>query len=423
MSDQSPNLMTAQFLSLIRRQRGRFKAYLGYAPGVGKTYQMLEEGQRLRSLGVDVAIGAVETYGRPDVAALAGGLEQVPCRRIPVRDMVWQQMDLDAVLARRPTVVLIDELARTNAPDSRFASRYRDTEELLDAGIHVIATLDLRYLEDGPGAPAQAPGMARGRVPGHMLRTADQIVNVDLPVATLRDRFLSGQLYPGGGVSAEMQQVFALEHLTRLREVAQDKVAGLLERRGQGRHHRPRRGQDRLMVCLASREPGMSHLVRACAELAGRLSAPWYAVHIAALGTDPGQARPGVPECPPDCHALAEQLGGVPVTLTSTTLVGSIASFVAEYGITHIVLGRTQQPWYQRFFGPSVLESLLRAIRGVHVTVVDNERRAAAEEVRVSVPGGTEEPAQAVPEAEAVAVGERSADRTGPGVREGFVRA
>jgi two-component system, OmpR family, sensor histidine kinase KdpD len=147
MSVHSSIPTTAQFLSLIRRQeRGRLKVYFGYAPGLGKTNEMLEEGRRLHRLDVDVVIGVVETYDRADVAALTDGLEQVPCRRIPVGGLVWQQMDLDAVLARRPTVVLVDQMSRTNAPDSRNANRYRDVEELLKAGIHVITTLNLQYL-------------------------------------------------------------------------------------------------------------------------------------------------------------------------------------------------------------------------------------------------------------------------------------
>src|SRR5205807_9737895 len=146
MSVHSPKPTTAQFLNLIQRQqRGRLKVYFGYAPGLGKTNEMLEEGRRLRRLGVDVVIGVVETYGRADVTALTDGLEQVPYRRIPLGDLVWQQMDLNAVLARRPTVVLVDQVSRTNAPDSRNASRYQDVEELLNAGIHVITTLNVQY--------------------------------------------------------------------------------------------------------------------------------------------------------------------------------------------------------------------------------------------------------------------------------------
>jgi two-component system sensor histidine kinase KdpD len=363
-----------QFLRLIRsQQRGRLMVYLGYAPGVGKTYEMLEEGQRLRRLSIDVVIGIVEPYGRADVAALASDLEQVPCRRIPFRNLVWQQLDLNAVLARRPTVVLVDEMARLNTPDSRNATRYRDIEDLLSAGIHVITTLNLQYLEGALDAVDQPPGVkAKRRVPAQVVRMADQIVSVDPPAEALRDRFLSGRLYPLGQISEELQRLFTPANLTRLREHAQCMVAELLDRRHHAQSKCQGSGRERFMVCLASNSPNATQFVRKCAELAGPLSAPWYVVHIAAPEEDRRLAAPGPPESVRSALSLAEQLGGAPLTLTSSDLVASIAAFVAEHGITQIFLGRTQRPWYQRCFGRSVLERLLRAIRGVNVTVVDS---------------------------------------------------
>src|SRR6516164_6994129 len=137
-----------QFLALIRQQqRGRLKIYLGFAPGVGKTYEMLQEGQRLKRQGVDAVVGVVETHGRADTAAMIGGLEQVPRRRIEYHGVVLEEMDLDAVLARRPTIALVDELAHTNAPGSRHAKRYQDVDDLLHAGINVISTLNVQHLE------------------------------------------------------------------------------------------------------------------------------------------------------------------------------------------------------------------------------------------------------------------------------------
>jgi two-component system sensor histidine kinase KdpD len=417
MSVPSSKPTTAQFLNLIQRQqRGRLKVYFSYAPGVGKTNEMLEEGRRLRRLGVDVVIGVVETNGRTDVAALIDGLEQVPCRRIPVGDMVWQQMDLNAVLARRPTVVLVDQVSRTNAPDSRNASRYLDVEELLNVGIHVITTLNLQYLEKGSGPVAHVPGVkVRGGVPEHVLRMADQIVNIDPPAETLHDRFLRGELYPVGEVSEELQRLFTLSNLTRLRDLAQQTVATLLDRRDQGQSGHQRSGQERFMVCLASKSPNVAQLVCTCAELAGQLSAPWYAVHIAAPGEDLRHVRPGVPETVASALSLAEQLGGVPVTLTSSALVGSIAAFVAEYGITHIFLGRTQRPWYQRCFGRSALERLLRAIRGVNVTVVDNCALAGHRDVNTAE--GSSRPRQGRPADASRAV--EAGDRQPPGGNRG----
>src|SRR4051795_12802603 len=186
------------FLTLIRQQqRGRLKVYLGFAAGVGKTYEMLQEAHRLKKQGVDVVVGLVETHGRAETAALLEGLEQVPRRRIEHRGVVLEEMDLDAVLARRPTVVLIAELAHSNTPGSRYPKRYRDVEELLRAGINVISTLNIQHLESLYDTVEQATGVkVKERVPDYVLGLADQLVNVDLPAEDLRERMLAGKVYP-----------------------------------------------------------------------------------------------------------------------------------------------------------------------------------------------------------------------------------
>lgn len=373
MSDHSGSNTTAQFLDLIRRQqRGRLKVYLGYAPGVGTTYEMLAEGHRLRRLGIHVVIGIVEPYGRADVAALTDGLEQLPCQHIPFRDLVWRQLDTGALLAHRPTVVLVDELARLNTPDSRHATRYRDVEELLSAGIHVITTLSLQYLEGSFGAVDQAPGMkVKRHVPEHVVCRADQIVSVDPPAEVLRDRFASGCLYPALQVGQERQNIFALANLTALRERGQQAVAALMDQRTRLRSSpEGPAGQQRFLVCLRSQSPTAAQLLRKCVELAGRMDAVWYVVHVDEERPEGGDATR--PEGIRSALALSKQLGGIPLTLKSSDVVGSITAFVAEYGITHILLGRSRLPWYRRWFGRSLLDRLLQALRGVNVTVVDN---------------------------------------------------
>ena len=178
------------FLNLIRQQqRGRLKIYLGFAAGVGKTYEMLQEGHRLKRSGVDVVVGIVETHGRADTLALVEGLEQVPRRSLEYRGVVLEEMDLDAILARRPNVCLVDELAHTNAPGSRFGKRYQDVEELVRAGINVISTLNIQHLESLYDVVEQATGVkVKERVPDYVLGLADQIVNVDLSAEDLRER-------------------------------------------------------------------------------------------------------------------------------------------------------------------------------------------------------------------------------------------
>src|SRR5437899_11712767 len=198
------------FLTLIRQQqRGRLKVYLGFAAGVGKTFEMLQEARRLKQQGVDVVIGFVETHGRAETAAQIGDLEQVPRRRIEYRGVVLEEMDLDVILARHPTVALVDELAHTNAPGSPNAKRYQDVEELLRAGINVISTLNIQHLESLYDLVEKATGVrVKERIPDYILGMADQLVNVDVSAEDLRERLQAGKVYPKERIESALQNFF-----------------------------------------------------------------------------------------------------------------------------------------------------------------------------------------------------------------------
>jgi two-component system sensor histidine kinase KdpD len=364
------------FLTLIRdQQRGRLKVYLGFAAGVGKTYEMLQEGQRLRRQGVDVVIGVIETHGRAETAAQIGDLEQVPRKRVEYRGVVLEEMDIDALLARHPTVALVDELAHTNAPGSRNAKRYHDVEELLRAGINVISTMNIQHLESLYDLVEHTTKVkVKERVPDYVLGMADQIVNVDLSAEDLRERLQAGKVYPKERVEAALGNFFTLPNLTRLRELALGEIAHFLEER----HRDPAEaeahtGHERVMVCLGSRSPNAPGLLRKGARLADRLKAPWYAVYIQTPSENLERVDAATQRQIGNMQALAHQLGAVPMSFKGPNVVSTIAEFVKEYGITHIVLGRSLQPWYRRWFGQSVLEKLLQTVRGVDVIVVDSE--------------------------------------------------
>jgi two-component system sensor histidine kinase KdpD len=362
------------FLTLIReQQRGRLKVYLGFAPGVGKTYEMLQEAQRLKKQGVDVVIGVVETHGRPETAALLEGLEQVPRRRIEYKGHKIEEMDLDAVLARRPTVALVDELAHTNAPGSRHPKRYQDVEELLRAGINVISTLNIQHLESLYDLVEQATGVrVKERVPDYILSMADQLVNVDLSAEDLRERLLAGKVYPDERVKASLENFFTMPNLMRLRELTLGEAAHLLDRQRREQHEgEDNTGSERVMVCLSSRSPNPTGLLRKAMRVANRLNAPWYAVYIRTPGEAPERVAAAVERQLANALALAHQLGGVPLTYNGPDVVSTIAAFVKEYSITHIIIGRSLQPWYKRIFSPPILDRLLRAVPGVDVLVVD----------------------------------------------------
>ena len=375
MSTDGARPSPEQFLTLIRQQqRGLLKVYLGFAAGVGKTYEMLQEAHRLKRQGVDVVVGFVETHSRAETAALLEGLEQVPRRRIEYRGVVLEEMDLDAVLARHPTVALVDELAHTNAPGSRNAKRYQDVEELLRAGINVITTLNIQHLESLYDLVEQATGVkVKERIPDYVLGMADQLVNVDLSAEDLRERLLAGKVYPAERVERALANFFTQENLTRLRELALGEIAHLLDKRRRGeRESNGSGGLERVMVCLSSRSPNPAALLRKGARLASRLNAPWYAVYIQTPSERLDRMDAATERQISNTQILAHQLGAVPWKVQGSDVVSTIEAFVKEYGITHIVMGRSQRPWYRRWFGQSVLDRLLRTIPGVDVVVVDS---------------------------------------------------
>ena len=377
MSTDQRHSKPEMFLDLIRRQqRGRLKIYLGFAAGVGKTYDMLQEGNRLRHQGIDVVIGYLEPHGRPDTIAQVGELEQLPRRRMEYRGIVLEEMDLDTVLARRPTIALIDELAHTNAPGSRNPKRYQDVEEILRAGISVITTLNIQHLESLHDIVERATGVrVKERLPDYVVTMADQIVNVDLSAEDLRERLQAGKIYPSERIATAMDNFFTPEKLTQLRELAMEEIAFRLDqsrREGEQRGGETTSGSARLMVCLSSRSPRAATLLRKAARLADRLGAPWYAVYVQTPRESPEKIDAATQRELGNNMDLARQLGGTSLAFKGPDLVSTIAAFVKEYGITHIVLGRSRQPWYRRLFGQSILDRLLQIIPAVDVIVVDN---------------------------------------------------
>jgi two-component system sensor histidine kinase KdpD len=361
------------FLTLIRQQqRGRLKIYLGFAAGVGKTYEMLQEGHRLKRRGVDVVIGLVETHGRADTIALIGDLPQVPRRKIEFHGVTLEEMDLDAILARKPSVALVDELAHTNAPGSRNQKRYQDIDELLQAGINVISTLNIQHLESLYDVVERAIGVkVKERVPDYILAMADQLVNVDVSAEDLRERLQQGKVYPQERIDTALHNFFTQANLTRLREMALEEIAHRLDRRQTKQDGDDKMGgSERVMVCLSSASPSAEQLLRKAARLADRLSAPWYAVYIQTPNEEQHRIDAATERRIHNTLTLTQQMGGTPWQFKGADVVSAVATFAAEYGITHIVMGRSKRPWYRRLFRQSVLEGLLQAIPTVDVIVV-----------------------------------------------------
>lgn len=375
MSTEQAAAPPERFLTMIRQQqRGRFKIYLGFAAGVGKTYEMLQEGHRLKRQGVDAVIGIVETHGRKDTEAQIADLERIPRRTIEYRGVTLDEMDLDAILARRPKVVLVDELAHTNAPGSRNSKRYQDVEELIRAGINVISTLNIQHLESLHDMVERATGIrVKERIPDYVLGMADQLVNVDVSAEDLRERLQTGKVYPAERIDAAMENFFTQVNLTRLREMAFEEIAQRLDRRRTqqaGGDNQPTLG--RVMVCLSSLSPSAEQLLRKTARLADRLNTPWYAVYIQTPKEELHRIDAATQRQITNTLTLTHQMGGTPMTFKGSDVVTAIAAFAKEYGITHIVMGRTRRPWYRRLFGQSILDRLMYAVEDVDIIVVGN---------------------------------------------------
>jgi two-component system sensor histidine kinase KdpD len=300
----------------------------------------------------------------------------VPRRRIEYRGIVLEEMDLDAVLQRRPTIAMVDELAHTNAPGSRNAKRYQDVEEILRAGVNVITTLNIQHLESLHDIVERATGVrVKERLPDYIVAMADQIVNVDLSAEDLRERLQEGKIYPTERIQTALDNFFTPEKLTQLRELAMEEIAFRLDRSRQEDEQRggePSSGSERVMVCLSSRSPHAAALLRKAARIADRLGAPWYAVYVQTPREAPENIDAATQREVGNTLDLARQLGGTSLAFKGVDLISTIAAFVKEYGITHVVLGRTRQPAHRRWFGRSVLDRLVQTVPGVDLIVVDN---------------------------------------------------
>lgn len=364
-----------QFLDLIRRQeRGRLKVYLGSSAGVGKTYAMLREGARLKRQGIDVVIGFVETHGRTETAEQIGELEVVPPRVIEYRGVVLRELDVDAIIKRKPTICLIDELAHTNAPGSARTKRYQDVEEILRTGIHVITTLNIQHLESLYDVVERITGVkVKERIPDGVIADADQLVNVDVSSEDLLERLRTGKIYPAERIEKAMANFFTQGNLTRLRELTLTELAHLIDRRNRrdGSRNEPLSATERVMVGLSSRSPNAAVLLRKAARLADRFNAPWYAVYIQTPSEDLTRVDAATQRVISKNLELARQLGGLPMTFRGADIVDTILSFAREYEIRVIVLGKSRRPWRKRILGGSVIDRLARKAEGIDVWIVD----------------------------------------------------
>jgi two-component system sensor histidine kinase KdpD len=365
------------FLRMIRRsQRGKLKIYLGYSAGVGKTYEMLLEGRRLKEDGIDVVVGLVETHGRKETEALLEGLEIIPRKKTTYRGIEIGEMDLDAILDRRPDVALVDELAHTNVPGSRNAKRYQDVEEILSAGIHVISTLNVQHLESLYETIERATGVrVRERIPDRVVTEADQLVNVDVTTEDLRERLLEGKVYTMERIDTALEHFFRQTNLEQLRELTLRELAAQIDsRRRETLDEETPSSPDQVMVCLSSRGPNSEALLRYTSRLAGRLNRNWYALYVQTSGEKPTVIDAETQRILSNTLALAQQLGATVFTYRGDDVVKTILQFAKEYRVGHIVAGSTRgkYPYWRKILGQkSVVERLITESEGITIVVLD----------------------------------------------------
>jgi two-component system sensor histidine kinase KdpD len=376
MTPQRSSTRPEDFLALVERaQRGHLKLYLGFAAGVGKTYRMLEEAHAMKKRGVDVVLGFIEPHERAETTALIAGLETVPRRKIEYRGVTIEEMDLDAVLARKPTIAVVDELAHTNTPGSRHKKRYQDVLELLDAGINVIGAFNIQHLESLNDLVSRNAGVSvRETVPDSFLKQADQIVNLDLAVEDLLERLKAGKIYPADKVPWALEHFFQGHNLSTLRELSLREVAESLERTA---HGKPRSGEvqhaagsGRVMVCMSSYPPHAATLLRRGSRMAGRLSTDWFVVYVETPREAPNVIDSEVQR---NLHAnieIARELGAEVVRLQARDPVAALLDFARSHGVGHILIGRSHQPWWRQVFGRSVPLRLVREAFGFDLHIV-----------------------------------------------------
>ena len=371
MSDER----ATQFLNLIRRaQRGRLKIYLGYGPGVGKTTLMLQEGHRLKADGIDVVVGLVETHGRAGTAKFLDGLAVIPRKRETYHGIAVDEMDVAAILARRPQVALVDELAHTNVPGSRNDKRHQDVQDLLAAGIHVITTLNVQHLESLYDTVERLVQVrVRERLPDSVLAAADQVVNVDLAPEDLQHRLRAGSIYPQERVPVALEHYFKAANLEQLRELTLRELAAQIDfRRREVLPAGDTGAPDQVMVCLSSRGPNSARLLRFASRLAGRLNRTWYAVYVQTPGENPLTIDAATQRHLAGTLTLANQLGAMVFTFTGEDVVQTIVRFAREYRVGHLVIGKPRpSPWWARLWRKNVAERLLSEAQGLTVVVVD----------------------------------------------------
>jgi two-component system sensor histidine kinase KdpD len=358
------------------KKQGILKLFLGYAPGVGKTYAMLSEGIRRYSRGEDVAIGVAETHGRKGVADLVAKLETVPRKQIEYKGTEFSEMDVDAILARKPAVILVDELAHSNIESSKHAKRYQDVMDLLDAKIDVLSTVNVQHIESLNPLVERITGVhVRETVPDWVIQRAEEIVMSDLTPEALQTRMRRGDIYPPDRAERALGNFFRRGNLIALRELALRQVTQVVDRSLEAHwareHAEPNVAvHEKIAVCISS-NPVAQYLIARGGRMAHGIDADFFVVYVDSPDDDDPDNRRTLQEN----IRFAENLGATVVRLSRGNIAERVAEFVREKHITHVVFGRSAQEGWRKYLYLTVIQKFLRHAPPIDVHIVTQEAK------------------------------------------------
>ncbi len=365
---------------LQESERAKLRVYIGAAAGVGKTYKMLEDAHQLKEQGIDVVIAVVETHGRIETAEQIKDLEVIPPKKIEYRGNVFEEMDLAAVIGRKPAVAIVDELALTNIEGSKNEKRYQDVKELLEHGISVITAVNIRHIESLNDVVVSTTGVqVRETVPDCFFKNADEVIDVDISIDTLRTRLRQGKIYSVEKIEQALNNFFRKGNLATLRELALRHVAQ--QQSVKDSEYREREGLDhavipeKVMICMASRGSAKK-ILRTGSRIAGRFATEdWFAVYVETPSEEPGRIDPKAYAALQENINFAQTLGAKVVKLKATNVADALLKYAREEGITHVIFGQSARTRWDIFWRGSVINRFLAEVKdaAVHVIPVEKE--------------------------------------------------
>jgi two-component system sensor histidine kinase KdpD len=365
--------------SLQEHERAKLRVYIGASAGVGKTYKMLEDAHQLKEQGIDVVIAVVESHGRVETEEQIKDLEIIPSKKIEYCDNVFEEMDLQAVIARKPAVAIVDELAHTNIEGAKNEKRYQDVKELLAGGISVITAVNIQHIESLNDVITRTTGVqVRETVPDCFFKNADEVIDVDISIDTLRTRLRQGKIYSVEKIEQALTNFFRKGNLATLRELALRHVAQ--QQSVKDTEYREREGLDhavipeKIMVCMASRGSAKK-ILRTGARIAGRFATDdWFAVYVEMPDEEPGRITPAAYAALQENINFAETLGAKVVCLKSRNVADALLEYARENGITHVIFGQSARSRWDIFWRGSVINRFLSEVKDAAVHVIPIEK-------------------------------------------------